>query len=209
MDNLERRSLPLPLTAETREDGVVVIRGMAARFQTRSVDLGGFTEEIMPGAFDSVMQQQDRNIVSAWNHNMDIPLGSERSGTLRVFLTDDGLGYEVNPPATRADIVELIRIGIAYGSSFAFTIAREGGEEWSRDENGRPLRLVRAVANVYELGPVLTPAYADTSVTVARRSLERFLQTDRPALVLPTLKRNAKSEKSIRRFLRRHGYKVG
>ena len=108
----------------------------------------------------------------------------------------------------RADIVELIRRGDVYGSSFAFTIARDG-EEWAKDDNGNPLRFVRAVENVYELGPVLSPAYVDTSVAVARRSLERFLRTDRPALVIPALKRNAKTETSIRRFLRRHGYKVG
>jgi HK97 family phage prohead protease len=204
----EIRSLPLPLNVETRDDGTTVIRGMAARYRTRSVDLGGFTEEIVPGAFDAVMKREGRNIVSAWNHNMDMPLGSERSGTLKVFSTEDGLGYEVTPPVTRADVVELVRLGIAYGSSFAFTIARDG-EEWTKDENGSPLRFVRAVENVYELGPVLSPAYADTSVAVAKRSLERFLQTDRPALVVPSLKRNAKSEKAIRRFLRQHGYKVG
>lgn len=206
---IERRALPLPLNVETREDGATMIRGMAAKYKTRSVDLGGFTEEILPGAFDGVMKREGRNIVSAWNHNMDMPLGSERSGTLRVFSTDEGLAYEVNPPATRADIVELIRRGDVYGSSFAFTIARDGGEEWGKDENGHPLRFVRAVENVYELGPVLTPAYADTNVTVARRSLERFLQTDRPALALPTLKRNATTEKLIRRFLRQHGRKIG
>jgi hypothetical protein len=205
---LERRALPLPLNVETRDDGATLIRGMAAKYRTRSVDLGGFTEEILPGAFDAVMKLEGRNIVSAWNHNMDMPLGSERSGTLRVFSTDEGLAYEVNPPVTRADVIELVRLGIAYGSSFAFTISRDG-EEWSKDENGNPLRFVRAVENLYELGPVLTPAYADTNVSVARRSLERFLQTDRPALVLPTLKRNAKTEKSLRRFLRQHGHKIG
>jgi len=205
---LERRSLPLPLNVETRDDGATLIRGMAAMYKKRSVDLGGFTEEIMPGAFDSVLAREGRNIVSAWNHNMDIPLGSERAGTLRVYSTDDGLGYEVNPPSTRADIVELIRRGDVYGSSFAFTIARDG-EEWTKDDNGNPLRYVRAIENVYELGPVLSPAYPDSSVSVARRSLERFLQTDRPALIVPTLKRNAAVEKSLRRFLRQHGHKIG
>jgi hypothetical protein len=204
----EIRSLPLPLNVETRDDGSTLIRGMAAMYKKRSVDLGGFTEEIMPGAFDGVLAREGRNIVSAWNHNMDMPLGSERSGTLKVYSTDNGLGYDVTPPATRADIVELIRRGDVYGSSFAFTIARDG-EEWTKDDNGNPLRYVRAIENVYELGPVLSPAYPDSSVSVARRSLERFLQTDRPALVVPSLKRNAKSEKAIRRFLRQHGYKVG
>jgi hypothetical protein len=54
---------------------------------------------------------------------------------------------------------------------------------------------------------VLTPAYIDTSVAV--RSLEKHLQTHRPALKLPALRRDAKTEKAIRRFLRQHGRKVG
>ena len=63
------------------------------------------------------------------------------------------------------------------------------------------------IDGLYDVGPVLTPAYSDTSVAV--RSLEKHLQTHRPALKLPALRRDAKTEKAIRRFLRQHGRKVG
>jgi len=206
--DIERRSVPLPLRIETRDDGTRIIRGMAARYRVRSVDLGGFTEEIVPGAFDGVMKREGRNVVGLFNHDSNIVLGTERAGTLRLSAMDEGLGYELNPPATRADVVELIQRGDVWGSSFAFTIARDG-DEWTTDDEGRHLRLVRQVDGLYDVGPVLTPAYGDTSVTVARRSLEKHLQSHRPALKLPALKRDAKTEKSVRRFLRQHGYKVG
>jgi HK97 family phage prohead protease len=204
---MERRSIPLPLSIETRADGKSVIRGMAARYRVRSVDLGGFTEEIMPGAFDGVMKREGRNVVGLFNHDSNIVLGTERARTLRLSAMEDGLGYELDPPATRADIVELIQRGDVWGSSFAFTIARDG-DEWTTDDDGQHLRYVRQIDGLYDVGPVLTPAYGDTSVTVARRSLERHLQSHRPALKLPALRRDAKTETAIRRFLRQHGRKV-
>jgi uncharacterized protein len=203
---LERRDVPLPLAVETRESGSPVIRGMAARYHTRSVDLGGFTEEIRPGAFDAVLQSEGRNVVGLYNHESNYVLGTERAGTLRLAATADGLAYEIDPPATRQDVIELIQRGDLFGSSFAFTVARDG-DEWTTDDNGKHLRFIRAIDGLYDVGPVLTPAYIDTSVAV--RSLEKHLQTHRPALKLPALRRDAQTEKAIRRFLRQHGRKVG
>jgi hypothetical protein len=203
----ERRDVALPLSIETRADGKPLIRGMAARYGVRSVDLGRFTEEIKPGAFDAVMRRAEgRNVVGLFNHEPNIVLGTERAGTLRLAGTPDGLAYELDPPATREDVVELIRRGDVWGSSFAFTVAPDG-DEWTTDEQGGHLRYIRAIDGLYDVGPVLTPAYRDTSVAV--RSLERHLQTHRPALVLPALKRDAKTEAALRRFLERHGRKIG
>jgi len=201
---IERRDVPLPLSVETRDDGKVMIRGMAACYGVRSVDLGGFTEEIRPGAFDGVMKADGRSVVGLFNHDSNIVLGTERAGTLRLAAMDNGLGYEIDPPATRGDVLELIRRGDVYGSSFAFTTQ---DDEWTTDENGGHLRYIRSIEGLYDVGPVLTPAYRDTSVAV--RSLEKHLTTHRPALKLPALKRDAKAEHEIRRFLRQHGHKIG
>lgn len=202
---LERRDVPLPLKVETRADGRPLIRGMAARYNVRSVDLGGFTEEIRPGAFDGVMKSEGRNVVGLFNHEQNFVLGTERAKTLRLAVRDDGLGYEIDPPQTRQDVVELIQRGDVWGSSFAFTVERDG-DEWTTDDDGRHLRYIRAIGGLYDVGPVLTPAYQDTSVAV--RSLEKHLQTHRPALKLPELRRDAKTEQAIRRFLAEHGHKV-
>jgi len=201
--NIERRNIPLPLNVETRADGRALIRGMAARYNVRSVDLGGFTEEIRPGAFDAVMKAEGRNVVGLYNHDQNFVLGTERAGTLRLAAIDDGLAYEIDPPDTRMDVIELIRRSDVFGSSFAFTT---DDDEWTTDDKGGHLRYIRTISGLFDVGPVLTPAYKDTSVAV--RSLEKHLQTHRPALKLPALRRDAKTETAIRRFLRQHGHKV-
>lgn len=202
----ETRSLPMPIEVERRDDGRAVIRGMAAIYSTRSCDLGGFVEELVPGAFSDFMGREDRKPLTCdWNHNADFPLGSERAGTLRVAHTDRGLSYEVDPPAS-SPVLEYVARGDVWGSSFTFVC---GEDEWKHSEDGRPLRLVRSIATVYELGPVRNPAYGDTSVSVARRSLDRWMKTHRPALKLPELRRDAATEKALRRFLRQHGRKIG
>jgi phage head maturation protease len=118
--------------------------------------------------------------------------------------------YAVEVPDTTLgrDLQVLIGRGDVYGSSFAFTIRGAGGESWT-EEDGQPVRYVHEVEGVYDVSPVLSPAYDQATASVVMRSYERFLQSHRPALKLPALRRDAKTEKSIRRFLRQHGYKVG
>ena len=207
---MERRHVPLPLNVETREGGKPTITGYAAKYNTRSTLLGTFREQILPGAFDRALREQSHPVVALWNHDPNFVLGSTRSGTLSVSTDDTGMRYSVEIPDTQLgrDLQTLITRGDVWGSSFAFLIAKDG-ESWSKDEDGTALRSVHEVDGVYDVSPVLTPAYEDATTSVALRSYERFLQTDRPALVLPSLKRNAKIEKSIRRFLRQHGREIG
>jgi len=208
MDNLERRSVALPLTLETRDAGKAYIGGYAAKYNVRSTMLGTFREQIMPGAFTRALKEQSHPVVALWNHNPNYVLGSTRSGTLQVDTDDDGMRYSVEVPDTQLgrDLSTLISRGDVWGSSFAFVI---GEESWDKDDDGTAIRSVISVEGVYDVSPVLTPAYEQATTGVAVRSYERFLQSHRPALTLPALKRDAKTEKSVRRFLRQHGYKVG
>ncbi len=208
---MERRCVALPLTLETREAGKAYITGYAAKYNVRSTLLGGrFREEIKPGAFDRALREQEHPIVALWNHDSNHVLGSTRSGTLEVGTDDIGMRYSVEIPDTTLgrDLQVLISRGDVFGSSFAFAIAGKDGESWS-EEDGQAVRYVHEVEGVYDVSPVLTPAYEQATTGVAVRSYERYLQSHRPALKLPGLSRDAKSEKAIRRFLRQHGYKVG
>ena len=164
------------LVVESRADGRSVIRGYAVVYNRLSVDLGGFRERILPGAFDGVFSRQRgrADLVSYYNHNPDILLGRESSGTLKVWTDEKGVGFEVVPPASRADILELVARRDVKGASFTFSIDKNG-EAFTTDENGRAIREVRA-ATIYELGPVVQPAYPSTSVSVAMRSYQRWLE---------------------------------
>jgi len=203
----EIRITPLPLELEDRGDNKYMIKGYGAMYGTRSVDLGGFTEEIMPGAFDRVLADERLDVMGLFNHDQNLVLGRTRSGTMRLSADDRGLRYEIDPPASRGDVIELIRRGDVYGSSFAFTVDRDG-EDW-KTEDGAHVRYIRAVTGLYDTGPVLSPAYDSTSTMVAQRSFDRYLQTHRPALVVPALKRDAIAENRLREFLKQHGHKIG
>lgn len=148
----------------------VTIRGYAALFNTPSQDLGGFVESILPGAFDDVMKR-GTDVVALYNHEPMYLLGRESAGTLRLSVDERGLRYEIDAPESRADVVEAIERGEVRGSSFAFR-CKGDGEKWSRTQDGRQLREIRAVDGLFDVGPVLKPAYTATEAFVSRRALE-------------------------------------
>jgi phage head maturation protease len=80
----------------------------------------------------------------------------------------------VTPPASRADILELIARRDVSGSSFAFTVGKDG-EAFRTAEDGKAIRQIREVKGLYDVGPVLTPAYPASSSSVAMRSYEAWL----------------------------------
>lgn len=205
----QRSHSQLPLTVERRGNGKAYIAGYAAKYNVRSTLLGNFREEIKPGAFDRALREQSHPVVALWNHDSNQVLGSTRSGTLEVTTDDTGLRYSVEIPDTTLgrDLSVLISRGDVWGSSFAFTIAGRDGESWA-EEDGQAVRYVHEVEGVYDVSPVLSPAYEDATASVVMRSYERFLQSHRPALKLPALRRDAKTEAAIRGFLEKHGRSI-
>jgi uncharacterized protein len=159
IDNLEIRAV------EVREvEGKPMIRGYAAVFNSPSQDLGGFVEYVRPGAFRNSLKNSQQK--AFWNHNYDMVLGSTRNGTLRLFEDETGLVYEIDPPDTQAgrDAVESIRRGDVDGTSFGFSVAKQG-QEW---DDAEPTNIKRYLTEVdlFEISPVAFPAYPATSADV-------------------------------------------
>jgi len=176
--DIERRVMPFEdedeLVIEPRQNGQAAIVGYAAVYNRLSLDLGGFREEIMPGAFDRFLGRAKPDVVALYNHDSNIVLGRTTSGTLELSSDDKGLRYVVTPPASRDDIMELIARRDVRGSSFAFTVDK-AGESFRTAENGKAIRQIKEVKGLYDVGPVLTPAYPASSATVAMRSYEAWL----------------------------------
>jgi len=187
MENIERRDMPLgdedELTVESRANGQTAIVGYAAVYNRMSLDLGGFREEILPGAFDKILSKRKTDVVALFNHDSNIVLGRTSSGTLELSSDEKGLRYVVTPPASRADILELIARRDVSGSSFAFTVDK-AGESFRTADDGKAIRQIREVKGLYDVGPVLTPAYPASSSSVAMRSYQAWLadqeQEDKP-----------------------------
>lgn len=164
--NLERRSFDI----EFREQESRKVEGYASVFNSRSKDLGGFTEIIDPAAFNGVIERSD--VLALLNHDQDRGvLARSRKGVGSLTLTVDerGLHYSFDAPNTALgnELVEGLKRGDITTSSFAFTVA---GERWDKDEDGRYVRTITQIDKLFDVSPVYNEAYEDTSV--ALRSLE-------------------------------------
>lgn len=149
---------------EFRADGDgMTFRGYAAVFDKWSEDLGGFREQIKPGAFAKSLREK-RAIKMFWNHNTDIALGSTR-GNLKLSEDDKGLLAEARLPDTTAgrDMAQLVRDKIVDSMSFGFQVLRD---EWSGLDSDRAERTLVEV-RLFEVSPVTGwPAYPATSASV-------------------------------------------
>lgn len=153
---------------ETRDFGRVELRakgeskmiaGHAAVFNQLSEDLGGFREQIAPGAFAGAIQRDD--VRALFNHDPNFIFARTANGTLRLSEDDHGLFFEADP--TRAQWVEDLLSSIERGDvtqcSFAFRTIRD---EW---QMAGP-NVVRTLLEVrlYDVSPVTYPAYPQTDV---------------------------------------------
>lgn len=169
---IERRSFAVDsLNIEMREDSKPVIRGHAAVFNQLSEDLGGFREQIAPGAFIEAIERDD--VRALFNHDANFVLGRTVSKTLRLSEDARGLAIEIDPPDTQAarDLMVSISRGDVSQMSFGFTI-RPGGQDWAKDDDGRTIRTLKKV-RLFDVSPVTYPAYPQTDV--ALREMRSFL----------------------------------
>ncbi|RSN58840.1 hypothetical protein DMH01_22795 [Amycolatopsis sp. WAC 04182] len=172
----ERRDYARPV--ELRSEGEnTTIRGYAYVFGALSHDLGGFRERIERGAGRESMARNE--MLATFNHNANAPLARTGAG-LRVGEDDIGGWYEIDLPdtSTARDVAELIRRGVVAGSSFTFSLPdARSDQEWTDTPDGEVIRTLRRI-DVVELGPVLTPAYPDT--TAALRALHEARSATTP-----------------------------
>ena len=176
--DIERRDMGFleedDLVVESRANGQAAIVGYAAVYNRLSLDLGGFREEILPGAFDKILSKRKADVVALFNHDSNIVLGRTSSGTLELSSDEKGLRYVVTPPASRQDVLDLIARRDVSGSSFAFTVGK-AGESFRTAEDGKAIRQIREVSGLYDVGPVVTPAYPASTSSVAMRSYKAWL----------------------------------
>jgi uncharacterized protein len=179
MNDPETRNITLE-TAELRADFLdanrPVIRGIALKYGSMSLPLRDsrnreFTERFHPGAFSRALST-GADVRALVNHNKDLVLGRNKSGTLRIFDEPEALRFELDPPDTALakHYVELVRRGDITGVSFRFYKLKDS---WSGPENAR----VRDVheADIDDISIVTHPAYPDTEA--AARSLDEYCRS--------------------------------
>ena len=167
----ERRYTAVPVELRAGKEGKPAIGGYAAKFNSYSRNLGGFVEIVHPAFFNKSKGDGWPDVMARYNHDDNMLLGTTGGNTLQLRVDETGLDYEVDLPAARADIGELVARGDVRKSSFAFRTF-PGGDEWATTDQGYPLRTLLS-GQLVDVAPVNSPAYLDT--TAGLRSLaEKF-----------------------------------
>jgi HK97 family phage prohead protease len=190
VSDTERRFTKKPVELRAAR-GKNTIGGYAAVFNRQSSNLGGFVEVVDPAAFNASRGDGWPDVIARYNHDDNMLLGSTGGGTLRLSIDGVGLDYEVEPPAARADIMELVERGDVRKSSFAF---RTLEDDWGQTDQGFPMRTLVKVRLV-DVAPVNTPAYPDS--TAGLRSLANHVGADLEEV------RALAAQDELRKFFRR------
>ena len=170
MNEWERRAIAGELELRSREGERALIAGYGVVFDKPSENLGGFVEVVKPQAVARTIKQRD--IRCLVNHDPNWPLGRTGNGSMRLHADSRGLEYEVDvdlrdPDGLRA--VSKVESGLLDGSSFSFRVVNKGAT-WGANEHGVAQRTLTEV-KIRDIGPATFPAYAESSVALALRSL--------------------------------------
>lgn len=173
MQGFERRTLTTEF--ETRVAGdKLTIEGYALKWNLPSQNLGGFREQVAQGATTKTITEADiRGLV---NHDKNLVLGRNRSGTMRMAEDETGLFYEIDADMRQSyvrDLAIAMERGDVSQSSFGF---RTIDDSWGLDESDFPRRTLNEIA-LLDVSPVTYPAYVDSTSGLGKRALERFAET--------------------------------
>ncbi len=160
-------------TETARNTTVKTIQGYAAVFGKPSVDLGGFVERIEPGAFTEAIKTSD--VRCLFNHDPNYLFARSTSATLELkedshglhfrayLLAFDGPSYHLARLIDRADLT---------ACSFSFS---DVTDRWqlARKPADLDVRIIERIGKLYDVGPVIYPAYPSTSVSATFAKAER------------------------------------
>jgi len=148
--------------AEVRKEGEekTQIKGQAIVYEKMSPEQYGFKEIIHKGAVGDLIEKND--VFALKNHNEDLILGRNISGTLKLVETDEGLNFVVDPPDTTYsnDLLISMERGDIDKCSFAFRVDPSG--QWWEEEDGVDIRHITKFAELYDVSIVTYPFYPQT-----------------------------------------------
>jgi len=176
-NQMEKRIFNIETRVDSTEDGRDLVVGHASVYDSRSNNLGGFYEFIERGAFtEELINTSD--VRALINHDPNLILARNTSGTLKLTADERGLKYEFEMPETSygKDLAISMKRGDITQSSFAFTVAED---DWSTDDEGNNIRTIKKIDRLYDVSPVTYPAYnmAESDLVVAKRGLKEYQES--------------------------------
>lgn len=174
MSNREVRATE---TIKAVDNEKMIVEGYALRFNTLSNDLGGFVETISPEALKDADLSDVRCLI---DHDSSKVLGRTTSETLSLNIDDEGLYFRCKLPDTSysRDLYENIRLGNINQCSFGFVLD-EDGDTFEKRDDGLFKRTLNKIRSLFDVSIVTYPAYNDTDVSPALRSIEAIQEEEK------------------------------
>ena len=172
---------------DASEESEHLIEGYALKFDTWSENLGGFKETITRKALDKT---DFSDVRALFNHNADHVLARSSAGTLHLDVDDIGLKFRFQVPETTygKDLLENIRNGNVSQCSFGFQIAKDGDAIEYDNEDKIYKRSLNDIERIVDISAVTYPAYKDTEVGPALRSIDAINELEQRQRELDKLK---------------------
>lgn len=161
------RRMVAPLLGETEfreEEDKLTFIGHAAVFDRLSEDLGGFRERIQRGAFRKVLDSTPDVRFLGLNHNPDLIMARTTNGTMDLSEDPKGLRVyaELAPITAAKDLRVSVKRGDVSQMSFGFRVDKD---VWT-EEDDELVRTVVSFSRLYDVSPVVFPAYPQTDSTM-------------------------------------------
>lgn len=178
MSNREIRAME---TIKAVDDEQMIVEGYALRFNTLSNDLGGFVETISPEALKEADLSDVRCLI---DHDSSKVLGRTLSETLELEVDDEGLYFRCQLPDTTYanNLYTSIKRKDINQCSFGFILSEDDGDSFEKREDGLFKRTIRKIKSLFDVSIVTYPAYNDTDVAPALRSIEAIKESEQEEL---------------------------
>lgn len=188
---------------EARGEGKTkTLVGYPAKFNTRSQNLGGFYETIKPGAFKRTLAE-GADVRGLINHDPNLVIGRNTSGTMRLKEDSIGLRMECDLPDTQyaRDLATCVDRGDISQGSFRFRVVQDNWTNmYDADGDSETLRELQDV-DLKDASVVTFPAYEDTSIFVRSISKAAGLDFERVAGILIRSQHGLEVNDGDRQFL--------
>lgn len=184
MSDIEKRFLDMMPEAIMGDGGIPIIRGTSPVFNAISEvlidpEIGPFREVIEPTALDALFAKGTPDTRGRMDHKT--VLGRTKNNTLMLRKTEKGIEYDIlvnsDDPEAMSAYRKVQRQDVD-GASFMFTVA-PNGETWEM-QDGMPLRRVKEIDQLMDVGPVTYPAYPQASASARSKVIELRQQQNEP-----------------------------
>ncbi|HDR0619600.1 TPA: HK97 family phage prohead protease [Pasteurella multocida] len=130
---------------------------------------GEFVEQFTQGAFSETLSS-GADVRALFEHDHTKLLGRTQANTLKLEEDGIGLRFELTPPETSLgkDLLVSVKRGDITGMSFGF---RSKAENWNFDLT--PCQRIVTNAELVEITVTSIPAYPESNVQIAQRSMEQ------------------------------------